>query len=436
MSAKTFLLQECKNVDRLLKQTLRFEYGADGSQGYYEECATRLAYIDGEICAADEQDSILLGSLCRDLNELSRLICRIERSSLGEYSWPFVEELKVIATAICTEANLSSSPPQIFVLADGGLDCYAIYPEQRKPSTAKRLLLTIVFPKSLKHFVLLHTILGHELGHALWRCSQHQQALKRNVLRVVIGKGSLLESSATIEAHLLHKDAPKEVADWLLVLQQNGINKGKLFEWANYSAWIEEILCDLIGLMTFGPGFAAALRELLYGLDGTGVEFGPNHPLTAWRVNMILRCAELLGYDKSPAGQGNTAPVDEFWRAMKSARRASPWFDVFTDDQLVQAIAALQKILGAHPPALYPDSDEMTIDSLCGQLKKHVPPVGFALDAHREPVCAKIDFRHIIYAGWIVSESTGASIPFDTINKLCEHAIMQQRAIQMIGSLQ
>ena len=120
MTPQEFLLHECKNVEALLDQTLRHEYGLDGSQDFYDECVTRLKFIEGQISST--ADANVLEELGRELNDLSKLICRIERSSLGEYSWPFVEELKKMANAICIENSASGKPSKIYVLADGGLD--------------------------------------------------------------------------------------------------------------------------------------------------------------------------------------------------------------------------------------------------------------------------------------------------------------------------
>ena len=194
MTPKAFLLQECKNVAILLDQTLRQEYGLDGSQDFYYECATRLKFIEGQIAAAADADT--LGQWGSELNDLSKLICRIERSSLGEYSWPFVEQLKRMANAICIENSASGKPSKIYVLADGGLDSYSMFPEPKRPSHRNRLLLTVVFPKSLKHFVLLHSILGHELGHAIWRCSKHEHAIKKDVLAKFVSVPGVFESAA------------------------------------------------------------------------------------------------------------------------------------------------------------------------------------------------------------------------------------------------
>ena len=176
MSSKAFLLQECENVRDLLENTLRHDYGVDSSRHFFDECSTRLGSLESEIAATLETDVSMLSTLGRFLSELAELICRIERSSLGEYSWPFVEELKRISSAVCRESTLynSNSNPHVYVFAEGGLSSYAIYTEVGRPSFCQQRLLTIVFPKSLKNFVLLHPILGHELGHAIWQVSKHR----------------------------------------------------------------------------------------------------------------------------------------------------------------------------------------------------------------------------------------------------------------------
>jgi hypothetical protein len=54
MTPQEFLLQECKNVAALLDQTLRHEYGLDGSQDFYDECVTRLKFIEGQISSTTD----------------------------------------------------------------------------------------------------------------------------------------------------------------------------------------------------------------------------------------------------------------------------------------------------------------------------------------------------------------------------------------------
>lgn len=432
MAAKAFLLQECKNVEKLLDQTLRHEYGLDGSQDFYDECVTRLKFIERQLLAAGATDANSLSQWGGELNELSKLICRIERSSLGEYSWPFVEELKKMASAICIEASLSGDPSKIYVLADGGLDAYRIFPEPKRPSHRKRLLLTIVFPKTLKHFVLFHSILGHELGHAIWRCSKHEQTIKNDVLAKFRGVAGIFADQNATLAHVFSAAAPAEVKATLgQMATQRGINQGNFFNWASWHLWVEEILCDLFGLATFGPSFVAAQCELLPSINPHIVGFGPAHPSSAWRMNLILRGAKMLGYDAlPPKGHAARQNVEAFWTSMGGARSADPWFDVLTDTQLQDALEGIASLLKQYPPSGYPHPDPDVLGQLVGNLQRGIPPAGFSMKEDGSLNCEQRDFRQILYAGWIASVQQDAA-PFELINRLCEHGIMQQRAIDI-----
>jgi hypothetical protein len=429
MPAQAFLLQECKNVQKLLDQTLRHEYGLDGSQEFYDECVTRLKFIEQQLSTAGDAD--LLSQWGGELNELSKLICRIERSSLGEYSWPFVEELKKMASAICIEASLSGDPSKIYVLADGGLDAYRIFPEPKRPSHRKRLLLTIVFPKTLKHFVLFHSILGHELGHAIWRCSKHEQTIKNNVLAKFAGvPGIFADRNATL-AHIYAAAAPAAVQDVLTLMAAHGIQQANFFNWANWDLWIEEILCDLIGLTTFGPSFVAAQCELLPSINPHMTRFGNAHPSSAWRINLLLRGARMLGYDTlPPEGDPAREPVDKFWQKMHAARSVDPWYDVLTDVQLQQALNGIQGLLQQYSPSGYVHPQAAILGRLVQNLRQGIPPVGFGLKDDGSPECVKLDFRQILYAGWVAAAAENEA-RFEQINRLCEHGIMQQRAIDI-----
>ncbi|MCU7862703.1 MAG: hypothetical protein KZQ92_01860 [Candidatus Thiodiazotropha sp. (ex Lucinoma borealis)] len=323
MTPQEFLLQECKNVAALLEQTLRQEYGLDGSQDFYDECVTRLKFIDEQISSA--VDASALGKWGFELNELSKLICRIERSSLGEYSWPFVDELKKIANAICIESSASGKPSKIYVLADGGLDAYRIYPESKRPSHRNRLLLTIVFPKSLKHFVLLHSILGHELGHAIWRCSKHENTIRKDVLAKFVGIPGLFSDEDSTLAHVFSPKAPSDVKIQLSIMATHGFDRNAFFKWANWESWVEEILCDFIGLVSFGPSFVAAQCNLLPSINPNTHGFGPNHPPPAWRINLILRGATILGFDTlPPQGHPSRPKVQAFWTKMNASKMTDP----------------------------------------------------------------------------------------------------------------
>lgn len=448
MHPKRFLLLECKNISFLLDQTLKHDYGLDGSHDFYNECAARLSSLKSDLELLPATNASGLNQIGLELNELTNLICRIERSFIGEYSWPFVDELKNIAEAICIEDSLAGDSSKIYVLADAGLDAYRIFPEPKRPSFRGRLLLTIVFPKTLKDFVLLHSILGHELGHGIWRCSKHEKTIRDNVLAKFVGLPGAFQNPAATARHIYSASAPHEAKASLNILKSNlGIDEATFFGWANWNAWIEEILCDFVGLTTFGPSFVAAQCQLLPSIVPQKVNFGRLHPPVSWRINLILRAAAILNVDVlPPEGHPARSSVKVFWDQLKSSRISDQWFDVISDEQLEDALTGLTQLLGAHPPSSYSSPDFDSLESLIGSLRRGVPPIGFRIDAANKPKCKQIDFRSILYAGWIASAQSSEA-PFDLlhtlarahdhdttfelINKLCGHAILQQRAINI-----
>ncbi len=426
MVAQKFLLQECANLRVLLEKTLRYEYGSADSRVFYDECSARLTSLEAVISATTAPAP--LSEEGYHLNQLANLICRLERSSISEHSWPFVYELKRIASAICTEDTLAGSdtPNQIYVLADGGLDKYQIYLETRRPSYTQKRLLTIVFPKSLKHFVLLHSILGHELGHAIWRCSKHNKEMRDKVEKHI--KQGVFASQGATATHIYSPAAPSDEKEFLG--RYPSMQQATLFpNNANWGAWCEEILCDLVGLVTFGPSFVASECELLISINPAMVGFGPLHPPTAWRLNYLLDGAKILGYDaRPPSKHPLRADADDFWAYLETFRRTDPWYSVFPNDQLQHALNGMRDLLSRHPPTEYPIPTTECLAHLVPMLYRNVPPVGFRMANGGSPQCERVDFRHILFSGWIAKASK-PQMPVNIINQLCEHAIMQQIAI-------
>lgn len=430
--AREFLLQECKNLRDLLNKTLRYKYESADSRIFYGECSARLASLEKAV--GNAADLAALGQEVIYLNELANLICRLERSSISEHSWPFVHELKRIASAICTEDTLAgtNTPNQIYVLADGGLDTYRIYPESRRPAYTQKRLLTIVFPKSLKHFVLLHSILGHELGHAIWRCSKHKREMRDQVEKHI--KEGVFASPDETATHIYSSAAPLNEKGFLGACPAS-MKQGNLFpNYANWEAWCEEILCDLVGLVIFGPSFVASECELLTSMNPSMTGFGPGHPPTAWRLNYLLDGAKILGFDvRPPDAHPLRADIDTFWTHLETFRSTDPWYSVFTDDQLQRALSGMKTLLSRYPPTEYPVPTFDRLQHLVSMLKRQIPPVGFGIANDGSRTRENVDFRHILFSGWITKASQPA-MPVDRINKLCEQAIMQQIAINIAES--
>ena len=242
--------------------------------------------------------------------------------------------------------------------------------------------------------------------------------------------GVFADESFTL-AHIFSSAAPAEVKTLLSNMATYGIDKKNFFQWANWELWVEEILCDFVGLVAFGPSFVAAQCNLLPSINPNTHGFGPKHPSTAWRINLILRGATMLGFDALPPATHPSRPkVEAFWTKMHSSRTADPWFDVLTDAQLSEALRGVSALLQKNPPAGYTHPSVEAVWGHVRSLERGIPPVGFALNAEGTPVCESRDFREILYGGWIASVQQGMP-SFEQINRLCEHAIMQQHAIDI-----
>lgn len=323
----------------------------------------------------------------------------------------------------------------VHVLSDGGLDAYRIYPERSRPSSSKTRILTIVFPRTLKHFVLLHSILGHELGHAMWSSPQHQSALRYILQKHLTAAGPFTDEEATA-AWIYSKDAPEGVRRQLQDWAANDVDEKTFFPRAAiWDAWIEEILCDFVGVATFGPSFIAACCNLFYAVDPSGLQLGPEHPPVACRASYLLTAATQLGFNRREYKSAElNESVDKFWNQLEKKGAPDPWCKVFSEVQIKGALEAISQYISTLPPASYSQPSEEELSALLLQLRRLVPPVGFAIGADLTFQCRSVDFRHVLYAGWIASADS-AEIPFDKINLLCEHAIMQQFAIDIaLGS--
>jgi len=440
MDTREFLLNECENVRNTLREVLRHEYAAGDSKAFYREFCERLANLKKLIEPVDPADASALATFASELSLLSRLVHQIERSHAGEFSWPFSECLQCLAVPICKE-NIglpTEGDPIIRVYADGGLDSYKINLENDlSVLNVGRRIFTIVFPRTLKHQVLLHAIFGHEIGHAAWTIPSHRAKLKSEVLQPLYAHGRLTSTSSAT-AWLRDLNAPRPVEEIRSQYPDPYYTEIDRDQW---DSWFQEFMCDLFGMVTFGPSFLAAHQTLLLTLDPTGYRWGPQHPPYASRKAMLWRASKHLGWDT----YGNSfddailsANVGHFRDAYIGASIPGPWEDLFSQAQVATAVDALVAILRAASSEPFGMPDEATLLQLVRMLGERVPPCGSDLSGAEKPSNRAIDFRHILFGGWIASisadsrpEAKGPELEFSEINKLCEMGILHQRAIDL-----
>ena len=401
MTPKEFLDEEFANVQRALHETLRYDYGPDSTRTYYEECSNRLREIEKQI---PRTTSSQIWARLSELSSLAGWISLIERSRLGEFSWPFAELVRTIANPLLAETHIKGHAiqPIIHVVAEG--EGYQIVYENAPPPSSGNRFAIVAFPRPLKHHVLLHTIFGHELGHAA-QDTNAAGALVASSVRQELSTAGQLSCSADMTSWIHDRSAPSEVKN---ELSDYLSDYGKQYEFEQHyiEKWLDELVCDLFGLLLFGPGFAAAHRALLRPTHRTPYEvevFDPTHPPYAVRQKMLVRAMRLLKWD-----QTITRPRDgKIHEAEKSALkylledRYIPWASFFDDNQLKRAITGLQSVLLQYGSLEYRKPNRKTLVTLVKRLSKRLPPILAGIGSDGKVRRDRTDMAQSLYAGWV-----------------------------------
>jgi hypothetical protein len=435
MRPHEFLQQQVQNVEKALTETLRYEYGPRPIGDYYKECLGRLDLIKEAVEATDDTDFAGIEERLKELTALSVWISLIERSRLGEFSWPFAEALRAMAEALLVEPGLPGGlvTPIVHVIADG--EGYFIHYEPTSVSGDHKFAF-INFPRPLKHHVLLHSLFGHELGHTALHTAGDGSAgkvLQATVLPALRSAGPLRQVGA-LNLWICDSAAPLEVKAQLTKFQAT---HGRVFSIDNYYyfEWLDELICDLFGLLLFGPGFAAAHQLYLRPLHSNPYELALTHPPYAVRHKMLVRAMKLIGWDKPVAVATPHRTAEQDLLDYILLDQYDGWADMVSNQQLIQAMAGINSVFSSHGSLGYIVPNDRTLLKLVDQLAMRLPPIVAGLSNRGRPQLYKIDIAHTLYAGWIyffgARHLTPDRLTFEDTNKLCDHALLQQRAINI-----
>jgi hypothetical protein len=426
LATRIFLTEECLNIKRLLDDTLRHAYGSAKSEEFYNECRARLNSLSAQVDVIDEANLAEIHTLASQIHILSDTITKIERSHIGELSWPFALVIKEMALEVCREnvAAANEEDPLFFFSANGGMFVYAVSPE-RTASLSRRRIFNVVFPRSFKYQVLLHTILGHEIGHVAYAYHELKHELETKVTTVLL-QGSPFTSIS-------------DFRDWLektykLKLSAPALNDA-------LARWRQEYFCDLFGLLIMGPSFLPAYRSLFHLLDYTGSRYSATHPPIMSRYSMLQDALTFLGWEKWEGinHQNLQQPLNSMYGPMRQHVSSIPAaMRILAPKQVEAATTALQDILRRMRNTLYihPKPDELSeivsallegTPAICTKIK--VPKRG---NKKRYVANDPIDFRHILFAGWLAiyhDLRDKRELSLFKINRLCDRSILHQDAI-------
>lgn len=434
MTPLDYLREEFENVSTTLKETLRHDFGPSDGKAYFNECKRRLETLKRQCDKISEPTDGRIPDQLDALAGIANRVSLIERSHLGEFSWPFAEAIRSLANGLVVEKDLRGeiSPHIVHMIAEG--TGYHIRTERHPDRLAKRRLAIVAFPRQLKHHVLMHALFGHELGHAAFFTNVAGAKCRGQVIPELKRQGPLATTQALTE-WLNAEAAPEIVKDRLKRLDGHSIRPSQLDQWAL------ELMCDLFGLLTFGPAFVAAHRTLLEPSSRSphDVELtNSTHPPLAVRRAMLVKAMRLLEWDK---------PTIEEEGTFKEAEKAmidyvmepydDEWSDIFSDEQLKSAVDKLKTVFeGNEDLEAQPPEGEVT-SKLVDRLSRRLPPIFEEIDAQGQATYRDIRLDQCLYAGWVYwlgrekLEEEARALTFIQTNRLCDQALLQQRSIEL-----
>jgi len=302
--------------------------------------------------------------------------------------------------------------------------------------------VTISFPRPLKHHVLFHSLFGHELGHAALDTSTSGAVLYGSVLTALRATGPL-SSAAALNAWLHDKAAPADIQGALTAYSTARKIPFQLTD-RSRAAWLEELMCDLFGLAAFGPAFVAAHRAFLMPIHPRPYhvridEPASTHPPFACRHKMLVRALKLLGWGTPCTATGSGAIHRAEMDLMNYLKDDPyvPWAQLLTDPQITAAMSAIQGLIAAQTYMGYQPPTPDAVTALVTLLAEGVPPVQATLENSGKPLLQSTPVAQTLYAGWVywlgkAHLGTSPKLTFFETNRLCDHALMQQSAIDLV----
>lgn len=435
MTPLEYLRSEFENVSSTLKETLRHDYGAPDAEAYYDECTNRLKAVKRRMANLKEDDPGVADQLAA-LASIANRVSLIERSHLGEFSWPFAETIRRIADKILAEKSLRGglTPPIVHMIAEG--TGYNIRNEKNPDATRIRRIAIVAFPRQLRHHVLMHCIFGHELGHAAFHSGTAGKICNDKVLPALQSAGPLMDEKS-LEAWLRDPKAPELVRE--RVEQAGNLKIAR----SQVELWSLELMCDLFGILIFGAAFVVAHRTLLEPATHSAYDLelkSPTHPPLAVRRRTLVTAMRLLGLDQPVTtpddGEIHNAELAMLEYAMHDVD--GDWPTMFTDAQLTTALDEMKPVFEAEPTILSTQPARGTVKRLVRRLAKRLPPILEDIGTDGVAVHEPMSTSDCLYAGWTYwfgkdELSPGGAAPdFKRTNQLCDQALLQQRAIDLV----
>jgi hypothetical protein len=109
-------------------------------------------------------------------------------------------------------------------------------------------------------------------------------------------------------------------------------------------------------------------------------------------------------------------------------------YQLLNSAQIEIALDRLTKFLKPIPGALYSPPDGEAIEPMRKLLLRGCPPVSTQIASNSQISNATVDFRTILFSGWLAwmsRELSQKGLTFLKLNMLCQRGILQQRSVDV-----
>jgi hypothetical protein len=154
---------------------------------------------------------------------------------------------------------------------------------------------------------------------------------------------------------------------------------------------------------------------------------------------MMTRVLQLLKWNKPTT----TSKHKKFYQAEKELLTYVlddpyvPWSALFSDRQLKKAITGVLRVFSMYGSPGYKEPSGDSLAELVERLANRLPPILVTIDREGKPDLVKVKMSQTLYAGWVYwlgqkHLTNQNQLSFFLINRLCDHALLQQRAINLM----
>lgn len=254
-------LDRLRSVKSLIQSVAQNDFPFDDSRDALDAIED---LIDGQIEQLEDQitessDLAATRTFCErandDINTALPVLGLIQRSAdpIGaqELQWPLKQ---------LTKLALDDEDAKLVITSDWNYSPFTLIPTP----VAQRKIVLVGMPVSEANNALVAPLAGHELGHNIWLSRSYGVDLKSDVVARV---------------NALKKWTDKDRSEG---------RQSMAFECAHYQ--VEEIFCDIIGLLMFRESYLHAFRYLL-SADRESTRSG-NYPSIANRTTILCESAK------------------------------------------------------------------------------------------------------------------------------------------------